>query len=54
VLTSNLHPPLLWECKETGKKYDHDDHQVMCLGGGEVVWWKHTHTDGSVCEWRKK
>jgi hypothetical protein len=53
VLTSNLHPPLIRECKETGKKYDQDTHEAMRLGG-EIVWWKHTHTDGSVCEYHSK
>ena len=53
VLTSNLHPPIIRECKETGKQYEADTHEAMLLGG-EIVWWKHTHTDGSVCECHSK
>jgi hypothetical protein len=57
MLTSNLHTPLIWECKRVGKPYDPDDpynhtcSYVSDYGDKRVTWRTHRHTDGSVCEW---
>lgn len=60
MLTSNLHPQILWECERTGKQYDPNDFRndtvsyLSDYGDKRFTWRTHAHTDNTVCEWMEE